>query len=204
MTTSNGGWTLLFAPIVGEDYTFNGSYSNTNPIWVGNDTRSKNNSVLGTTIPLSQTQMAVKHVKFQQIAYLGYSMQFASNATTFATKFNTREAVSNLTGLTGLTGCSNGGWDRVTFGTHTETRVLFGCYTGTAYGDNSYIGLGSYSSRRSSNTCGTGGQGGTTGAGDTAGAQYYCGWWYQLGQPQHRGGYVYPNGNVKTNLVWGR
>jgi hypothetical protein len=131
-------------------------------------------------------------------------MQFSSSSTTFASKFTSKESVSNLTGVSGLSGCSNGGWDRVTLGTHTETRALFGCYTGTGYGDNSYMGIGVYSNRRSSNTCGTGGQGGWTGAGDTAGATYYCGWWYQLGQSQHRGGTFFGNGNSKTNMVWGR
>lgn len=204
MTTGGGGWTLLFAPISGEDYTFNGGYDNNNAIWVGNDARSKNNTVMGNLIPLSQTQMAVKNVKFQQIAFLGYSMQFSSNSTTFASKFAARESISNLTGVSGLSGCSSGGWDRVAFGTHTETRALLGCYTGTAYGDNSYMGLGVYSTRRNANTCGTGGQGGTSGGSDTAGATYYCGWWYQLGQSQHRGGTIFNNGNSKTNMVWGR
>jgi hypothetical protein len=205
MTTAGGGWTLLFGPIVGEDWQTNNSYNWTHAIWSGTDTRNVNHLVFGQTLPLSETQKAVKYVKINQMMVTGYGLTFPSTSA-FATKFSTKESFSG-TAFPGVSACSTVGWSRTYGGTNTQTNALLGCHVTDAYGDQLYMGLGVMDSRDNGLSCGWDGQGGANQDAVIGYAHFYCGRYYQIGYASHRGtGWVSDTtaNNGKSNMVWGR
>lgn len=166
MTTSGGGWTLLFANEMAPlppaaEYFYN------NPIYSGDSTLTNDFNLLGVTLNHQDLQKAVKKIEGRYLKWFGGYVSKSTTISTFSNKLASRTPWETSVFLEeetpDLTRClpSLGNfptWEYSFNGLHTRISYLAGCNTyKDAYGDRQGNGIAVRAEGLSEHYCGAGG-----------------------------------------------